>query len=65
MMMQEIQKRRAMQYVEGHERQQQGWYEVGRGDWGRRSEAYAMACKDVVTMKSIEGQRCGVNGGQE
>jgi len=23
------------------------------------------ACKDVVKMTSIEGQRCGVNGGQE
>jgi len=37
---------------------------LGR-DWGRQSEADAMAYKDVVEMTSIEGQRCGVNGGQE
>jgi len=41
------------------------WYEVGRGDWGRQSKADAMAYKDVVRIKSIEGQRCGVNGGPE
>jgi len=26
--------------------------------------ADAVECKDVVKMTSIEGQRCGVNGGQ-
>jgi len=30
-----------------------------------QSEADAMAYKDVVKMTSIEGQRYGVNGGQE
>jgi len=32
---------------------------------GRQSEADAMAYNDVVKMTCIEGQRCGVNGGQE
>jgi len=31
------------------------------GDGGKRSEADAMANKDVVNTTSIEGQRCGVN----
>jgi len=53
------------QYIENHERQEQCWYEVGRGDWGRQSEAVAVVYKDVVKMTSIEGQHCGVNGGQE
>jgi len=30
-----------------------------------QSEADAMAYKDAVKMTSIEGQRCGVNGGQK
>jgi len=35
------------------------------GDLGRLSKSDAMECKDVVKMTSLEGQRCGVNGGQE
>jgi len=31
------------QHVENPERQEQCWYEVERGDWGRQSEADAMA----------------------
>jgi len=31
----------------------------------RQSKADKMACKDVVKMTCIEGQRCVVNGGQE
>jgi len=31
----------------------------------RHIEADAMAYNDVVKMTCIEGQRCGVNGGQE
>jgi len=57
-------KTKGQQHVENHERQVQCWYEVGKGDWGRQSEADAMECKNVVNMVSIEGQRCGVNGGQ-
>jgi len=33
---------------------------------GRRAKLInAMVCKGVVKMTSIEGQGCGVNGGQE
>jgi len=52
-------------HLENHEMQEQSWYEVGRGDWGRQSETDTMECKDVVLLTSIEGQCCGVNGGQE
>jgi len=38
-----------------------GW--VRRLEW--QSKADAMACRDVVKMIRIEGQRCGVNDGQE
>jgi len=30
-----------------------------------QSKADAIACKDVVKMTSIEGQRCGVKSGQK
>jgi len=53
------------QHVENNKRQEQCWYEVGRGDWGRQSEVDTKASKNVVEMTSIEGQRCVVNGGEE
>ena len=34
------------------QRREHCWYDVGRGDWGRHSEAVAMKCKNVIMMTS-------------
>jgi len=41
------------QHVENLERHEQCWYEVGRGDWGRQSEADAMAYKDLLRWQVV------------